>query len=164
MGISRRTLYGYELEMAKASVPTAYKLEWVLGMPVARPVDIFQYPEKTEGFFATAKRMISENRFLQFVIRKLLQFDFSVFQILHAPFDFVAKHPDMKTSLLVAATQEKEQHFEVRTKEIMSVSKIIDAQPIFIADSEKISNDNIHLIYREELEKIECPEDLMVKL
>jgi putative transcriptional regulator len=164
IGVSRRTLYGYERGMAKASVSTAYKLEWVLGMPVVKPIDIFKYPEKTEGLFATAKRIISESRFLQFVIKKLLQFNFSVFQLRRAPFDFVAKAPENKTSLLGAVAHEKDRNFKVRTEEIVSVSKIVDAQPIFVTDSKKVSSDNIPLICREDLEKISCSEDLMAIL
>jgi len=164
MGVSRRTLYGYERGMAKASVATAYKLEWVLGLPVVKPIDIFQYLEKPEGFFAAAKRIISESRFLQFVIRKLLQFNFSVFQIRRAPFDFVAKPPEEKTSLLGAVAYEKELDFEIRTEEIVSVSKLVDAQPIFVTECKKLPSCNVPLIHREDLEKISCPEDLMAKL
>jgi len=164
MGVSRRTLYGYELGMAKASVSTAYKLEWVLGMPVIKPIDIFQYSEKPEGILAAARRIISESRFLQFVIRKLLQFNFSVFQLKHAPFDFVAKPPESRICLLGTVTYEKEQNFEVRTEEIMSISKIVEAQPVFITDSKKISIDNVPLIHREDLEKIASSEDFMAKL
>ncbi|MDH5447642.1 MAG: helix-turn-helix domain-containing protein [Candidatus Bathyarchaeota archaeon] len=164
MGVSRRTLYGYEREMTKASVSTAYKLEWVLGMPVVKSIDIFQYPEKTEGFFAAAKRIISESRFLQFVIRKLLRFNFTVFQIGRAPFDFVAKTPENDISLLGSIVYEKEQNFEVRTEEIASISKMVEAQPIFITGSKKVSADNVPLIHREDFEKIKTPEDLMAKL
>lgn len=163
MGVSRRTLYGYEREMAKASVPTAYKLEWVLGKPIVKPIDIFEYPIKTEGFLATARRIISESRLLQFVIRKLLQFDFSVFPMRRAPFDFVARAPQDKTNLLGAVAQGKAQNFEVRTEEIVSISKIVDAQPIFVTDG-KVSLDNVPLIYLKDFENIKCPEDLMAKL
>jgi len=164
MSVSRRTLYGYELGMAKASVSTAYKLEWVLGMPVIKPIDIFQYSEKSEGFLAAAKRIISESRFLQFVIRKLLQFNFSVFQLKRAPFDFVAKPPKSRICLLVTVAYEEDQNFEVRTEEIVSISKVVGAQPIFVTDSKNISIDSVPLIHREDLEKIASSEDLMAKL
>lgn len=163
IGISRRTLYGYERGMAKASVSAAHKLEWVLGVPIVKPIDIFQYPKGIEGFFTVAKRIISENRFLQFVIRKLLQFNFSVFQLRRAPFDFVAKTPENKTSLLGAVVHEKEQNFEIRREEIVSVSKIVEAQPIFVTDSKKTSTDTVPLICRKDFEEIKCPEDLMAK-
>ena len=164
MGISRRTLYGYEQGMAKASVSTAYKLEWVLGEPVVKPIDIFQYPEQIGGFLAAAKRIINESRFLQFVIRKLLQFNFIVFQTKRAPFDFVAKTPETETNLLWAVACEKERNFEGRTEEIVSVSKIVEAQPIFVTDSEKVPADNVPFIHKKDFEKFKCPEDLMAKL
>ncbi len=164
MGVSRRTLYGYEREMAKASVSTAYKLEWILGIPVVKPIDIFTYPEETEGFFTVAKRIISKSRFLQFVIRKLLQFTFAVFQIRRAPFDFIAKTPENEMNLLGAVAHERERNFKVRTEEIASVSKVVEAQPILLTDSRKVSTDNVPLIHREDFEKIKCCEDLMAKL
>ncbi len=164
MGVSRRTLYGYERGMAKSSVATAYKLEWVLGMPLVKPIDLSNYPERTVGFFAAAKRIIIESRFLQFVIKKLLQFNFAVFQMRRAPFDFVAKAPGDQVSLLGVVVHEKERNFEVRTEEIVSVSRIVEAQPIFVTDSKKVSSDNIPIICREDLEKIRCCEDLMAKI
>ncbi|UCB61121.1 MAG: helix-turn-helix domain-containing protein [Candidatus Bathyarchaeota archaeon] len=164
MGVSRRTLYGYEQQMAKASVLTAYKLEWVLGEPVVKPIDIFQYPEQIGGFFAAAKRIFSENRFLQFVTRKLLQCNFAVFQIKRAPFDFVAKTPEIDIDLLGAVVHGKERNFMVRTEEIVSVSKTVEAQPIFVTDDQKASATNVPLFQKKDLEKIKCPEDLMAKL
>ncbi len=164
MGVSRRTLYGYERGMTKASVSTAYKLEWVLGVPVVKPIDIFQYRSESEGFFAVAKRIISESRFLQFVIKKLLQFNFTVFQIRRAPFDFVARMPESKVSLIGTVACEKERNFEIRTEEIVSISKVVEAQPIFVTDSKKVLVDKVPLFHREDFEKIKCHEDLMAKL
>lgn len=164
IGVSRRTLYGYERGMAKASVSAAYNLEWVLGIPVVKPINIFQYSGKDEGFFAAARRIISESRFLQFVMRRLLQFNFTVFPLRRAPFDFVAKTPENRISLLGSVARGKDRNIEVRTEEIISISKIVDAQPIFVTDSKKVLLKNVPVINREEFEKIKCPEDLMVKL
>ena len=163
-GVSRRTLYGYERGMAKASVLTAYKLEWVLGVPVVKPIDVFSHPEATDGFFAVARRVISESRFLQFVVKKLLQFNFSVFQTGRAPFDFVAKTPKSETSIMGAIASEKDRDLEVRSEEMISVSKVVDAQPIFVTNSAKVSIENIPLLRLEDLEKMCCPEDLIAKL
>ncbi len=163
LGISRRTLYGYERGMAKASVSTAYKLEWVLGRPVVKPIDIFKYPIKTEGFLATARRIICESRFLHFVIKKLLQFDFLVFPIRRAPFDFVARSPNGEANFLGAVAHGNEREFEDRIEEIVSISKIVNAQPIFVADS-RVALENVPLICLEDFENIMCPEDLMAKL
>jgi putative transcriptional regulator len=61
--ISRRTLYGYERGMVKASVSAAYNLEWILGMPMVKPIDIFKPAPLGAGFFATAKRIIVKTGF-----------------------------------------------------------------------------------------------------
>ena len=98
MGVSRRTLYGYERGMAKASVPTAFKLEWTLGIPVVKPIEIFKYPKESGRLLAAARRLISQSRFLQFVIGRLVQFNFSVFQLKRAPFDFIAEMFDSSAS------------------------------------------------------------------
>jgi putative transcriptional regulator len=163
MGVSRRTLYGYERGMSKAPVATAFKLEWILGVPVVKPIDIFHFMEN-EGFLAAAKRMIRESRFLQFVVRKLLQFNFTVFQVRRAPFDFVAKASEDGTSLIGAIAYGGERNFEARTEEIVSVSKVIEAQPLLVTDTDRVSAGNVPLIRLEDLEKIKRPEDLMSKL
>ena len=164
MGVSRRTLYGYERGMAKASVSVAYKLEWGLGMPVVKPVNVFEFSKQTDGFFAAAKRMITESRFMQFVIRKLLQFNFAVFQVGRAPFDFVAKAPKGETSILGAIVNEKDPNLGARSEEIISVSKIVEAQPIFVTDSRRVTVGNVPLLRLKDFEKIKCCEDLMAKL
>ena len=46
IGVSRRTLYGYERGMAKASVKSAYKLAETLGVPVAKPINVLERKRK----------------------------------------------------------------------------------------------------------------------
>lgn len=164
MGVSRRTLYGYEKGMAKASVSVAYKLEQGLGMPIVKPMNVFQFPREIDGFFAAARRMITESRLMQFVIRKLLQFNFAVFQVGRAPFDFVAKAPKSGTSILGAIASEKEPNLEARSEEIISVSKIIEAQLIFVTGSRKVTVEHVPLLRLEDFEEIKCCEDLIAKL
>jgi hypothetical protein len=45
----------------------------------------------------------------------------------------------------------------------VSVSKIVEAQPILVSDGQRISP-NIPLINREDFEQMKCCEDLMAKL
>ncbi len=163
LGVSRRTLYGYERGMAKASVSTACRLGWAWGIPVVKPVDIFHHHERTEGFIATAKRLIGTSQFLQFVVKKLLLFNLVVFQVSRAPFDFVAKSPDYKTSLLGGVACEQERDLDARSEEIASIGKIFDARPVFVTD-DKVTVNNIPMICREDFENIKCSEDLMAKL
>ena len=146
MGISRRTLYGYERGMAKASVSTAYKLEWVLGVPLAQFVDVFQSASEGGGFFAAAKRMIINRRFLQTVFSKFTQFNFGVVHTKRAPFDFIAQCSQKKSKIICGVADKKERNVDQRTEEILSVSKIINAHPVFITEGEKTPNSNIIVI------------------
>ena len=164
MGISRRTLYGYERGMGKASVSTVYKLEWVLGAPVAQFVDVFQSTSQVRGFFATAKHIIINHHFLQTVSSKFAQFNFRVIHTKRAPFDFIAQCSEKELKIICGVADKKERNVDQRTEEIISVSNIINAQPVFITDGEKIPNNNIPFIRREDLAKMQDPEDFIAQL
>jgi len=164
IGISRRTLYGYERGMAKASVSAAYKLEWVLGIPVVQLIDVFQSTSHGGGFFAKAKGIVVKHRFLQTVLRKFAQFDFRVAHTDRAPFDFIAHCSGKDLRIIGGVADKKERSVDQRTEEIISVGKVINAQPVFITDGEKILNNNIALIHHEDLIKMRDPEDFIAQL
>jgi len=154
-GISRRTLYGYEKGMAKASVGAAYNLEYVLGLPLAHEIDVFQRPaEQDRGFLASAKRLMSIHHCLRSVEKKLAKFNLFVAHFKRAPFDFVAKSPTQQVNIIGGVATGKEHNLERRVEEILSISKLINAQPVLIAEQEQAKNGNIRCIARSELEKI----------
>ena len=164
LGISRRTLYGYERGMAKASVSTAYKLEWILGVPVAQFIDMFQFTPKGADF-VTARRIVIKHHLLQTVFRKFTQFNFRVAHTGRAPFDFIARCSEKELKIICGVADKKERNVDQRTEEIISVGKIINAQPVFITDGEKIpNNNNILLVHREDLAKMRCLEDFIAQL
>jgi len=164
MGVSRRTIYGYERGMAKASVSAAYNLEWILGVPVARPINPFEAITQEKGFFAKAKRAIVGNRLLQAVVGKLVRFNFRVAQTEWAPFDFVAQFPEENVNIVGGVTFEREMSVDQRAREIMSVSEVVKAQPVFVTDGKQVPNNEIPLIRSEDLMRIKCPKDLMACL
>jgi predicted transcriptional regulator len=149
--------------MTKASVSAAYKLEWTLGIPVAQFIDIFQ-SDQANGFFATAKRILIDRQFLQTVCRKFTQLNFRVIHTKRAPFDIIAQCSGKGLKIICGVADEKERNINQRTEEIISISKIINAQPVFITDGEKIPNNNIPLIHREDLAKMYGPEDFIAQL
>jgi predicted transcriptional regulator len=57
-----------------------------------------------------------------------------------------------------------DRNLDVRTKEILSVSEIVGARSVFITDGRQIPENDIPLVYREELEKMKDPKDLIAKL
>jgi putative transcriptional regulator len=161
VGISRRTLYGYENDMAKASISSTYKLEWILGIPLVQLIDVFQTEPQSKGFFAAAKRMIVRNRFLKAIMRKFAHFNLDVAPTERAPFDFIAQFPEEHVNIIGGVANRKEQDVDRRAKEIISVSEIVEAQPVFITEGQKLQNDDIPLIRYEELMKIRYSEEFI---
>jgi len=162
--ISRRTLYGYERGMAKASVSGAYNLEWILGIPVVKPIDIFKPVPPNEGFFATAKRLIIKNRFLRTVLKRLTHCHFKVAATSRAPFDFIAQPPNENVNIIGGVTRRRERNIDQRAEEIISISDIVKAQPVFITDGKLVPSSDIPLINSDELEKMQLARDLVSRL
>jgi len=161
LGISRRTLYGYERGMAKASVLATYNLEYVLGIPVVKPTDIFHIVPSDTGFFAAAKRMFVKNRFLRIVLKRLAQCHFKVAPTIKAPFDFIAQSPENQLKIIGGVASKGDRDLDQRASEILSISEVVKAQPIFVTEGKLAPNNDIPLICSEELNKIKQPKDLI---
>ena len=164
IGVSRRTVYGYEKGMAKASVSAAYGLEWILGIPVAQSINVFGSAPHDTGFFATAKRIIVKHSFLQVVLKKFSQLNFDVAPTRKAPFDFIVRTPGNSRSILGGVPRKNERNVDQRAEEIVSVSKVIDAQPVFITDGKQFPNNGISLVQSADLERLEHPEEFIEQL
>ncbi|MBS7633499.1 helix-turn-helix domain-containing protein [Candidatus Bathyarchaeota archaeon] len=125
IGISRRTLYGYEHGMAKASVATAYNLVYTLGIPVARPVNIFEKAKHQHKrcFLTKAKLAIAKNSLLSKVFRKFARYPITV--VRKAPFDFVLSIPEEEVKIVGGVADSKEGTLDRRVDEILSVSTVI---------------------------------------
>ena len=163
MSVSRRTLYGYERGMAKASVSVAYNMICILGIPIAKPMNMFRKSKNQHKcFLTTAKQIITKNRLLQKISRKLARYDITA--VKKAPFDFVINFPEEKMKIIGGVTNNKEQELNRRVDEILSVSRVIQAHPVLVTEGQKPSNNDILCIRSEELSKIKSPEDLLVNL
>ena len=164
MRISRRTLYGYERGMVKASVSAAYNLEWILGIPVVRSIDIFKPVPPNAGFFAAAKRLIIRNRFLRTVLKRLIKCHFKVAATPRAPFDFIAQPPNQNVNIIGGVAYRGEKNIDERVKEILSISDIVNAQPLFITHGKLVPSSDIPWIRSDDLEKIQLATDLVSRL
>lgn len=161
IGISRRTLYGYERGMAKASVAAAYNLIYTLGIPVARPLNVFE-KSKTQRkcrLLATAKRVILGHKLLMRIFRKSDHYGFTT--VKKAPFDFVITVPEDKMKIIGGVAGSKEPELDRRVEEILSVSRVVQAHPVLITEGKKLSNRDISCIHSDELAKFTSPEDLI---
>ena len=163
IGISRRTLYGYERGMAKASVTAAYNLIRTLGIPVAKPVNVFEKSKNQRKCFLTkAKHVIARHMLLRKILRKLARYH--VTTVKKAPFDFVINVPEEKMRIIGGVANNKERELNRMVDEILSVSRVVKAHPILITEGQKPLNKGISCIYSEELSKIKNPEDLICRV
>jgi putative transcriptional regulator len=161
VGMSRRTVYGYERGLAKASVPAAYNLIWALGIPVAKPVDVFQESRARHEhcILTTARRVFSKNKFLNMILRRLAPLHITT--VKKAPFDFVLTVPKEKVQIIGGVTNDKEQQLNRRVDEILSVSRVLKGHPILITESQALRGKSIACIRSEEFCRIKGPEDLI---
>ena len=163
VGISRRTLYGYERGMTKASVTAAYNLIYTLGFPVAKPINLFERSRKQRKcFLAAAKFAIAKSKLVQKIFRKFTRCHITT--VKKAPFDFVITVPEEKMRIIGGVANNKEQELNKRVDEILSVSRVVRAHPILITEERKPSKKDILCICKEELSKIKSPEDLISQL
>jgi putative transcriptional regulator len=159
VGVSRRTLYGYEYGMAKASVASAYNLTRVLGTAVAKPVDILQRTHKQNQCLIHKSKQALEER----VMWKKVFCNFSGCDITHvhrAPFDFVVNLPDENKVILGAVAAVGEQFLDDRVDEILSICKVIDAYPVLVTEKKKPSAKDIFCIGTDELSETYSPTEL----
>lgn len=160
-GISRRTLYGYERGMAKASVAAAYNLIYALGAPVAKPVNVFDKPKNQHkcSLLRTAGNVIAKNRLLAKICSKFSRSRITM--VKRAPFDFVITVPEEEMRIIGGVASDRERSLDRRVDEILSVSRVVKAHPILITEKQKPTNKNIPCIYRDDLSKIRKPEDII---
>jgi putative transcriptional regulator len=160
VGISRRTLYGYERGLAKASVTAAYNLVWTLGIPVARPINILEKSRNhRECFLMKARHAISKYKFMRRLLGKFARGN--VKTVKKAPFDFVITVPEEKVRIIGGIADNKERELNKRIDEILSVSRVVQARPVLITEGEKPLCRDIACIYKEEFSRIKTPEDLI---
>jgi len=160
IGISRRTLYGYERGMAKASVTAAYNLLCTLGVPVAKPVDIFEKPKShRKPLMARARQIFTRNKLLQKIFKKLADYNFVA--VRKAPFDFMVTVPEEHMKIIGGVADSQETTLNRRVEEILSLSEVVQAHPVLVTDGGKPSlNKDIPCVDSEEISKIKSLEDL----
>lgn len=161
IGVSRRTLYGYERGMAKASVTVAYNLICALGIPVAEPVNVFEKPPKEHECFllTTARRIIAKNKLLMRILAKFNHCGITT--VRKAPFDFVITIPEDGTKIIGGVAGFKEPQLERRVDEIISVSKVVQAHPLLVMDGQRLLGKGISCVRTEELLETKSPGDLI---
>lgn len=156
ISVSRRTVYGYEHGLAKATVSTALRLETVLGVPIVRHIDIF---ELRRSIRSKLSKQLIENPFLHKVLRKLDSLGLLAAVTRKAPFDFIiSDHEGRK--ILGGAVTRKEKIAEYRMRVTVSVAKVTRAKPLFIVEH-RLTEEEAQTIRWDELKKFRVSEELL---
>ncbi len=157
IGISRRTAYGYERGMAKASVTAAYNIISNFGVPVAKPVNIFENTKREHKccFLMSARRMVTKNHILQKIISKFARCRITA--VRKASFDFVLSVPEDEARIIGGVARNGEPDLGKRVDEILSVSKVVQAHPILITEGQELPNKNITCIDSNDFPRIKDP-------
>ncbi|MBN1245477.1 helix-turn-helix domain-containing protein [Candidatus Bathyarchaeota archaeon] len=160
VGVSRRTLYGYERGMTKASVKSAYKLAETLGVPVARPINVLERTLKQrQCLLMKAHQTITGKVLLQKVFRKFAFCDIS--PVYRAPFDFIMNIPRGRGAIVGSVAVSGERNLDKRIEEIISLCHVIRARPVLITEKHHSSSKDMTCICMDELSAMRTPEDLV---
>jgi predicted transcriptional regulator len=160
VSVSRRTLYGYERCMAKASVSSAYNLAKVLGVPAAKPIDVLRKTRKQRVcLLLRAKQAVAGRVILSRVFRKFAFCDISAVQ--KAPFDFLINVPREKCVIVGAVVTKGEDGLDERTEELLSVSRVVNAHPVLITEKREPCRDDVLCVCLDELAAIRSPLELV---
>ncbi len=160
IGVSRRTLYGYERGMAKASVKSAYKLAETLGVPVAKPINVLETKRKHQQcLLMKARQAFIRTVILQKVLKKFACCDIS--PVYRAPFDFIMNIPKSKSVIVGSVAARDEQCLDKRIEEIISLCNVIHAHPVLITEKPKFSERAVSCICLDELASLHTSEELV---
>lgn len=160
IGVSRRTLYGYEHGMAKASVTSAYKLAETLGVPVAKPINVLEKTRKQrQCLLIKSKHDLTDKIPLRQVFKKFNSCDIT--PVHKAPFDFIMNVPNENYVIIGAVEGANEVDLSSRVEEILSICRVVYAYPVLITMNHKSSNLDLSCFCLDELSVLRSPEELI---
>jgi putative transcriptional regulator len=163
IGVSRRTLYGYERGMTRASVTPAYKLAKTLGVPVAKPINVLERTRKqSQCLLIKAKHTIAGKVLLQKIFRKFAFCDIS--PVHKAPFDFVINVPNGKYVIVGSVAANGERNLDSRMEELLSICRVVRAYPVLITEKRKYPSKAVSCVCMDELSVMRTPEDLIANV
>ncbi|MEM2934200.1 MAG: transcriptional regulator [Methanocellales archaeon] len=156
MGVSRRTIRKYE-EGMDATIDAAIKLQEILEMPIAKPIDLLAFELELEK---TPLESLNLSSLEKHVLEMLMGIGFDVLPTMRSPFDALSK--DKSTTILTGISE----HREISMKKVRlmsSISRVARAKSIYIV--EKIGKStqigDTVLLHKDELKKIEDPKEFV---
>ncbi len=158
VGVSRRTLYGYERGMANASVASAYKLAETLGVPIAKPINILEKTRRqNQNSLPKSKHDLMTKLLLRQVFKKFSSCDIS--PVHKAPFDFIMSVPNENYLIIGGVASADEPNLDNRVDELLSICRVVYAYPVLITENKK--NANLSCFTIEDMRVLRSPEELI---
>jgi len=98
------------------------------------------------------------------VLDKLAQLEFKVAQLRRAPFDFAARCPRTDFRIIGGFLTKKEQSVEERVEEIISLSEVMKAKPVFLGSERTDKLKNVAFLGFDDFAKISNRQELAALL
>ncbi|RLI06853.1 hypothetical protein DRO32_04950 [Candidatus Bathyarchaeota archaeon] len=103
-GVSRMTIYSYERGRRRTTPSIAYRLEYVLGVPIVIPMNPLA-PRPSERYSAPAAKVLVKGLprkgLLRMVFRLLRRLKLMIMAFFNAPFEVMARYGDFKMAVNV---------------------------------------------------------------
>ncbi len=155
LGISRRAVKKYE-EGIDTTLENAIKLEEVLGVPVAKEINILEFVTDDIQMREVEFREVEFKDEEAEIIQQLKCAGIKIWPVRNAPFDVVSNVD--KKSILTGIKQVR--WIEKRANLIGKVSEVLSMTAAYIVDKKiKKDVDSVVFVMKEELELIEKPKD-----
>ena len=156
VGVSRRALYGYEMEMTRASVAAAYQLAETLGVPIAKSINILEANPDSQDTFSMDNHQNNDggNRIRNHILAKFSKFGLNVYATNRSPFDFAAFCPHTELRIIGGILSEDDGRSDDRAEEITSLSKVMEAKSVLLGNGDSANNHEVAFLSYDELEKI----------
>ncbi len=159
VGVSRRTIYEYERGSMDSTLETALRLEEVLDIPIAVPVNVISWLVEEEEI----PEQEAEDELQEEVRKTLCELGLKVVLARKAPFDaLTADQKDQQKVVITGLGYAQEKRIEQRIISVEKVSQVAQKYAMFVIDKDKIKkiSTEVPVIPKEELQAIEEPEDL----
>ncbi|MEM3511097.1 MAG: transcriptional regulator [Candidatus Jordarchaeales archaeon] len=166
VGVSRKAIYEYERNEMDATLETALKIEEELDADIITPVDlnewhlIYEQEEKEE-----ARAQEWEDELEREIFEALSDLGFKVILARRAPFDALTADQKEERLVVTGVGRACDRTIERKIMVLDRLSWVAQKMAMFVTDKEKkIKRTRVPVFSKEEIEAMEGPEELIMKL
>lgn len=157
--VTRRTVQMYE-EGMNASIEVALRIEDVMGINVAKPIELLNKSIKIKQIKPATVESEGFKRFQREIFSILEQVGYRVIPMERAPFEAVSQD---KRKILLTCVDRYDKKLIRKARVVSSISDITEKHAVIIPDKDvnKTNIEGTPLIIKKELKKARDPEDIL---